>query len=185
MVWRGFVWEVARFWRSLLNRATLIARSCCVFPFYRFRNAEQNSWMIRSFACTETEALFNSQAVPRFRNIERVARRRLLQLQAATELSSLRVPPDNQLEALKGDRKGQHSIRINGQWRLCFQWHDDGAYQVEIVDYHYTAQHLRHRMMPQPERIRHARAEQRAQVHAEGVGDVSAARYTSRSLSKK
>jgi toxin HigB-1 len=92
--------------------------------------------MIRSFTCTETEALFNSKVVPRFRNIERVARRRLLQLQAATELASLRVPPGNQLEALKGDRKGQHSIRINDQWRLCFQWHDDGAYQVEIVDYH-------------------------------------------------
>lgn len=92
--------------------------------------------MIRSFTCSETEALFNSQVVPRFRNIERVARRRLLQLQAATELSSLRVPPGNQLEALKGDRKGQYSIRINDQWRLCFQWHDDGAYQVEIVDYH-------------------------------------------------
>ena len=92
--------------------------------------------MIRSFTCAKTEALFNSQDVPRFRNIERVARRRLLQLQAATELDSLRVPPGNQLEALKGDRKGQHSIRINDQWRLCFQWHDDGAYQVEIVDYH-------------------------------------------------
>lgn len=92
--------------------------------------------MIRSFTCTETEALFNSQVVPRFRNIERVARRKLLQLQAATDLASLRVPPGNQLEALKGDRKGQNSIRINDQWRLCFQWHDDGAYQVEIVDYH-------------------------------------------------
>ena len=92
--------------------------------------------MIRSFTCAETEALFNSQVVPRFRNIERVARRRLLQLQAATELASLRVPPGNQLEALKGDRKGQHSIRINDQWRLCFQWDSDGAYQVEIVDYH-------------------------------------------------
>ena len=92
--------------------------------------------MIRSFTCPETEALFISQVVPRFRNIERVARRRLLQLQAATELVSLRVPPGNQLEALKGNRKGQHSIRINDQWRLCFQWHSDGAYQVEIVDYH-------------------------------------------------
>ena len=74
--------------------------------------------------------------MPRFWNIVRVARRRLLQLQAATELASLRVPPGNQLEALKGDRKGQHSIRINDRWKLCFQWHSDGAYQVEIVDYH-------------------------------------------------
>lgn len=74
--------------------------------------------------------------VPRFKNIERVARRKLLQLQAATELASLRVPPGNHLEALKGNRKGQHSIRINDQWRICFVWHNDGAYQVEIVDYH-------------------------------------------------
>ena len=65
-----------------------------------------------------------------------MARRKLLQLQAATELASLRVPPRNQLEALKGNRKGQHSIRINDQWRICFVWHTDGAYQVEIVDYH-------------------------------------------------
>ena len=92
--------------------------------------------MIHSFACPDTEALFRSHLVPRFNNIERVARRKLLQLQAATELASLRVPPGNQLEALKHDRKGQHSIRINDQWRLCFVWREDGAYQVEIVDYH-------------------------------------------------
>ncbi|MCE2968869.1 MAG: type II toxin-antitoxin system RelE/ParE family toxin [Burkholderiales bacterium] len=83
-----------------------------------------------------THALFESKAVPRFRAIERVARRKLLQLHAATELASLAVPPGNRLEALRGDRKGQHSIRINDQWRLCFVWHDDGAYGVEIVDYH-------------------------------------------------
>ena len=92
--------------------------------------------MIHSFACFETEALFLSRSVPRFRNIERVARRKLLQLHAANELSSLRVPPGNQLEALRGDRKGQHSIRVNDQWRVCFVWHTDGAHQVEIVDYH-------------------------------------------------
>ena len=68
--------------------------------------------------------------------MERVARRKLLQLHAATALSTLRVPPGNQLEALKGDRKGQHSIRINDQWRICFVWREDGAHQVEIVDYH-------------------------------------------------
>jgi proteic killer suppression protein len=65
-----------------------------------------------------------------------VARRKLLQLHAATMLESLRVPPGNQLELLKGNRKGQHSIRINEQWRLCFIWKVDGAHQVEIVDYH-------------------------------------------------
>jgi proteic killer suppression protein len=92
--------------------------------------------MIHSFACAETEALFNSKVVPRFKNIERVARRKLLQLSATTDLASLRVPPGNQLEMLKGNRKEQHSIRINDQWRLCFIWKDDGAYQVEIVDYH-------------------------------------------------
>jgi toxin HigB-1 len=92
--------------------------------------------MIHSFICAHTEALFESRAVPRFRNIERVARRKLLSLHAATELASLKIPPGSQLEALKGDRKGQHSIRINDQWRICFQWHQGGAYQVEIVDYH-------------------------------------------------
>jgi proteic killer suppression protein len=92
--------------------------------------------MIHSFTCLDTEALFHSQTVPRFRNIERVARRKLLQLHAATELASLRVPPGNQLEALKGSRKGQHSIRVNDQWRVCFVWREDGAHQVEIVDYH-------------------------------------------------
>lgn len=102
----------------------------------RFRLAEQNSAMIHSFQCADTAALFASKAVPRFRNIERVARRKLLQLHAANELSSLRVPPGNQLEALKANRQGQHSIRINDQWRICFLWQGDGCYAVEIVDYH-------------------------------------------------
>jgi proteic killer suppression protein len=92
--------------------------------------------MIRSFECADTEALFHSRSVARFRNIERVARRKLLQIHAATELASLRIPPGNQLEALRADRKGQHSIRINDQWRICFVWKADGAHRVEIVDYH-------------------------------------------------
>ena len=92
--------------------------------------------MIHSFVCPDTERLFNAQAVPRFKNIERVARRKLLQLHAATDLADLRVPPGNQLEALKGKRKGQHSVRINDQWRVCFVWKVDGAHHVEIVDYH-------------------------------------------------
>lgn len=92
--------------------------------------------MIHSFACADTEALFHSQDVSRFRNIERVARRKLLQLHAATELGSLKIPPGNRLEALKGNRKGQCSIRINEQWRVCFVWREDGAHDVEIVDYH-------------------------------------------------
>ena len=92
--------------------------------------------MIRSFACADTEALFHSRAVSRFRSIERVARRKLLQIHAATELASLRIPPGNRLEALKSDRKGQHSIRINDQWRVCLVWKSDGAHGVEIADYH-------------------------------------------------
>jgi toxin HigB-1 len=92
--------------------------------------------MINSFTCDETEALFNSRNVPRFKNIERVARRKLLQLHAAVSLNNLKIPPGNHLEALKNDRLGQHSIRINDQWRLCFVWRDDGAHDVEIVDYH-------------------------------------------------
>lgn len=92
--------------------------------------------MIHAFACTDTAALFRSRSVPRWRNIERVARRKLLQLHAATELASLRIPPGNQLEALQGDRRGQHSVRINDQWRLFFVWREDGAHNVEIVDYH-------------------------------------------------
>ena len=92
--------------------------------------------MIHSFLNAETEAIFHSRATPRFRNIERVARRKLLQLHAVTRLDTLKVPPGNHLEALTRDRKGQHSIRINGQWRICFVWRTDGAHQVEIVDYH-------------------------------------------------
>ena len=92
--------------------------------------------MIHSFACVDTHALFASRDVRRFRAIERVARRKLLQLHAATELASLTVPPGNRLEALKGNRKGQHSIRVNDQWRVCFMWRADGSHQVEIVDYH-------------------------------------------------
>jgi len=91
--------------------------------------------MIHSFNCLDTEALFHSRVVPRFKNIERVARRKLLQLHAATEFASLRIPPGNRLESLKGDRSGQYSIRINDQWRICFIWREDGIHQVEIVDY--------------------------------------------------
>lgn len=91
--------------------------------------------MIRSVACTDTEVLFHSRAVSRFRNIERVPRRKLLQIHAATELASWRVPPGNQLGARKTDRQGQHGIRIDDQWRIRFVWKADGAHRVEIVDY--------------------------------------------------
>ena len=92
--------------------------------------------MIRSFRCRDTEALFSDSEVIRFRAFERSARRKLLYLHRARLLRELRVPPGNRLEALKGDRSGQHSIRINDQWRICFVWKDGDAYDVEIVDYH-------------------------------------------------
>ena len=80
--------------------------------------------------------MFADEPVPRFRAIERVARRKLLFLNAARSLDDLRLPPGNRLEALKGNRAGTHSIRINDQWRLCFAWRDSDAFNVEIVDYH-------------------------------------------------
>jgi proteic killer suppression protein len=80
--------------------------------------------------------LFADEVVPRFRSIERVARRRLLYLNRARVLGDLAAPPGNRLEALKGDRRGQHSIRINDQWRVCFTWKDGDAYDVDIIDYH-------------------------------------------------
>ena len=92
--------------------------------------------MIHSFRCSDTEDLHNNKPVARFVNMERVARRKLLMLAAATQLLDLRIPPANRLEALSGDRAGQHSIRINDQWRVCFVWKEDGAHEVEIVDYH-------------------------------------------------
>jgi proteic killer suppression protein len=92
--------------------------------------------MIRSFQCFETRDLFDGKRVARFVNIETVAVRKLQQLHAATSLGFLRTPPGNRLEPLRGDRCGQYSIRINAQWRICFVWQTDGAYQVEIVDYH-------------------------------------------------
>lgn len=93
--------------------------------------------MIRSFTCKDTEHLFRLEKVRAFPpDIQRTALRKLAQLNAVTELQQLRVPPGNRLEALKHDRKGQHSIRINDQWRICFRWESDGPHDVEIVDYH-------------------------------------------------
>lgn len=94
------------------------------------------SVMIRSFQCKETEKLAAGIRVRRFVNIERVALRKLRQLQIAQTLEDLRVPPGNHLEALSGNRAGQYSIRINAQFRICFFWTLSGAEHVEIVDYH-------------------------------------------------
>jgi len=92
--------------------------------------------MIKSFKCADTEALAKGLRVRRFAGIANVARRKLRQLEIANRLDDLRVPPGNHLEALKGDRSGQYSIRVNDQWRVCFRWTDSGAEHVEIVDYH-------------------------------------------------
>lgn len=92
--------------------------------------------MIRSFANKDAEKLFQDIPVAKFKNLERVIRRKLIFLDQARNLSDLKSPPSNCLEALKGDRSGQYSIRINKQWRLCFLWKNNEAYDVEIVDYH-------------------------------------------------
>ena len=93
--------------------------------------------MIISFACKETDRLFRKRTARKIPpDIQRVSLRKLLQLHAAVDLNFLRVPPGNRLESLSGDRSGQHSIRINEQWRICFTWRDGNAHDVEIVDYH-------------------------------------------------
>ena len=92
--------------------------------------------MIVSFKDGDTEKLSHGRRVARFVNIEAVARRKLRQLEIAGRLDDLRVPPGNRLEPLKGDRAGQHSIRVNDQYRVCFRWTAGGAEDVEIVDYH-------------------------------------------------
>ena len=93
--------------------------------------------MIRSFADKETEHIWNGEVSRRLPiEIQRIARRKLRMLDAAQRLDDLRIPPANRLEALKGKRAGQHSIRINDQWRICFKWRDEQCTEVEIVDYH-------------------------------------------------
>ncbi len=92
--------------------------------------------MIKSFRSKQTERLFNREKVRDFQSIERTALRKLAMLDAAKELLDLAVPPGNRLEPPHGDREGQHSIRINDQWRVCFVWQDGDAYGVEITDYH-------------------------------------------------
>ena len=91
--------------------------------------------MIKTFKCKNTETLFDDDDVKKFRGISKAARLKLEVLNAAVSLNSLRVPPGNRLEQLKGDRKGQNSIRINNQWRVCFVWKNENAFDVEIVDY--------------------------------------------------
>lgn len=93
--------------------------------------------MIHSFADRETERLFRREPVRRFpADLRRVMLRKLVLVDAAERLDDLRVPPGNRLEKLKGSRSGEHSIRINVQWRICFRWHEGGAYAVAVVEYH-------------------------------------------------
>ncbi len=92
--------------------------------------------MIKTLVNKDAESLFNGVRVRRFVNIEGSARRKLEYLDAAGALEDLRVPPGNRLEALNGNRSGQHSIRVNGQFRVCFRWKSGDAYDVEITDYH-------------------------------------------------
>lgn len=93
--------------------------------------------MIKSFKCRETEQLFAGHFSRRLpRDLQRLAARKLEMIAAASQLDALRIPPSNKLERLRGDRSGQHSIRINDQWRICFTWHGGNAFNVEIVDYH-------------------------------------------------
>jgi proteic killer suppression protein len=104
----------------------------CVYNASRYTIA----FMIQSFKCSDTQTLFSGTSVARFINFQAVAERKLQMLHRATRLDDLRIPPNNKLEALKRDRKGQHSIRINDQWRVCFVWTGSNATKVEIVDYH-------------------------------------------------
>lgn len=100
------------------------------------RGTEYNHRVIKSFRCSETERLHHRVPARHFREIQRVALRKLRQLDSATELRDMAAPPGNRLEALRGERKGQPSVRINDQWRICFVWRNGDAYEVEIVDYH-------------------------------------------------
>lgn len=92
--------------------------------------------MIISYADKDTESFANGEFVKEFEAFERTARRKLMQLEIAGNINDLRIPPGNRLEALSGDRDGQHSLRINEQYRICFEWSDAGVKNVEIVDYH-------------------------------------------------
>lgn len=95
------------------------------------------STVIRSFRDKRAQAIFEREFVKRFSaDVQRLALRKLMQLHAAGRIETLRVPPGNRLESLRGDRAGQHSIRVNDQWRICFVWKDGHAHEVEIVDYH-------------------------------------------------
>jgi proteic killer suppression protein len=116
-------------WSRRVSFSTLSLDNTIAFRYYFF--------MIKSLKCKETEKIFKhyfSRKLPR--GIQRKALEKMWMIDVANKISDLSVPPGNRLEALKEDRKGQHSIRINDQWRICFEWKDNDAYHVEITDYH-------------------------------------------------
>ena len=106
------------------------------FEFGLYRVSIYNQFMIRSFRDTEAEKIFRQQFSKKLQSVEMIALRKLIQLNRAVALRDLAAIPGDQLEALRGDRKGQHSIRINDQYRICFRWLDGDAFDVEITDYH-------------------------------------------------
>ena len=111
-------------------------RRCRIVTFDVNHATRYYQRVIKTFRCSDTQALAAGEPVRRFGNIAAVARRKLRQLEIAGQLGDLRVPPGNRVEALKGNRAGQHSIRVNDQFRICFRWTDTGPEDVEIVDYH-------------------------------------------------
>jgi toxin HigB-1 len=120
--------------RGKLSDARARCRGVYCWTFNAARYTLRN--VIKSFRSNDTERLFNRERVKRFQAIEQPARRKLEMVNAAKDLRDLKVPPGNKVEKLEGDRAGQHGLRINDQWRVCFVWKDGGAYQVEITDYH-------------------------------------------------
>lgn len=122
---------------SLLHSSTACFREIVQICHFTYDAARHTIWgMIQSFKCEETCRLFTKRKSKRWSDSQVVALRKLDQIEAATVLDDLRIPPGNRLEPLKQEREGQHSIRINDKWRICFVWQDDGPHNVEIVDYH-------------------------------------------------
>ncbi len=120
----------------ILQARSTTHNSYLIFTVDVIRNSSYNRFMIKEFKCKDTEKLFNDINIKKISAILRIARIKLEILNAAISLNSLRVLPGNRLEQLKGDRTGQHSIRINNQWRICFTWRNENTHDVEIVDYH-------------------------------------------------
>lgn len=128
--------EMGRRTHSLLFEPLSISTTVSILPLDNTTEPRYHSPVIRSFASKETEKLFHGRFSAKLpQDVQRIAQRKLKQLNGAAALDFLRIPPGNRLEQLSGDRNGQWSIRINDQWRICFKW-EGNAYDVEITDYH-------------------------------------------------